>query len=36
MSEPSEPAIELTEDDLKGAELHPPAPGDDEESMEEQ
>jgi hypothetical protein len=37
MSEPSEPVIELTEDDLKGAELHPQARGDDdEESMEEQ
>jgi hypothetical protein len=33
MSEPIEPDIELTEDDLKGADVHPQALGDDEDSQ---
>jgi hypothetical protein len=34
MSEPADPDVELTEDDLKGADLHPQSPGDDEEPEE--
>jgi hypothetical protein len=36
MSEPTEPAMELTEDDLKGADVHPQASSDDEDPTEEQ
>ena len=36
MSEPGEPDMEFSEDDRKGADLHPPAPGDDDEEPAEE
>jgi hypothetical protein len=39
MSEPSEPAVELVEDDLQGNEIHPPVPDENEgpeDQMEDQ
>ena len=36
MSEPIEPDIELSEDDLKGADVHPQASSDDEDTTEDQ
>ena len=36
MSEPTEPDTELTEDDRKGADVHPPASGNDEDPTEDQ